>query len=297
MSLPHPKNKNLKPAAVSEELIAKVDRFVKSLIDGEVVSSLAIGLMDGDKTHILGYGSVSSSKPGKPDGNTLYEIGSITKVFMGIALADAVEQKQAALSDPVAKYLPSSVKMPTFEGTPITLLDLATQSSGLPSLPDNFAPKDPANPYANYTEDRLFAFLSGYKLTRKPGEKYEYSNLGMGLLGYALARQAKTPYEELVKQRICKPLGMSSITITLDAEQRSRLAAGHDTDGNVVKNWDLGVLAGAGGLRSDVNDMLRFMQANLFAESGLIPARLQTALRGAQKPQRPIAGPGRIGLA
>ena len=279
------------------DVTAKVDAFIQPLIDSEVVSGLAIGLIDGDKTYILGYGSVSASHPGKPDGSTLYEIGSVTKVFTGTLLADMVGRREAQLADPIAKYLPSTAKTPTFEGTPITLLDLATQSSGLPRLPDNLAPQNPADPYADCTGDKLLAFLSGYKLARKPGAQYEYSNLGMGLLGYALANHLQKPYEALIKQRVCEPLGMTSTGLALNAEQRTRLAAGHDTDGNVVSNWDMGALAGAGGLRSDVKDMLRFAQANLYPESGLIPPILQSALLLAQKPERPVDGGSQIGLA
>ncbi len=282
---------------VPAELTAKVNAFMQPLIDGEVVFSLAIGLIDGDKTYILGYGSVSASHPGKPDGNTLYEIGSITKVFTGTLLAEMVGRKEAELADPIAKYLPSTAKTPTFERTPITLLDLATQSSGLPRMPDNLAPQNPSNPYADYTGDKLLAFLSGYKLTRKPGAKYEYSNLGMGLLGYALANHLQKPYEALIKQRVCEPLGMTSTVNTLNAEQRTRLAAGHDTDGNVVSNWDLAALAGAGGLRSNVVDMLRFLKANITANAEAAPTAIQTALLLAQKPERPVDGGGQIGLA
>lgn len=285
----------VRPASsgVPDALHAKVDRFVQPLIDNGIAFGLCIGLVDGDKTYVLSYGRVSAEKPGKPDADTLYEIGSITKTFTGILLAEAVERHEVLLTDPVAKYLPDSVKVPQFQGTPITLLDLATQSSALPGLPGNFAPKDPNNPFADYSADKLYAFLNDYHLTRKPGERYEYSNLGMGLLGFALARHAGMSYEALVKRRILDPLGMQSTVITFTSESRAHLAPGHDADGDPVSNWDLNALQGAGALRSSVHDMLLFLKANL----GQTQTPLQSALFLAQKSQRPIEGPGSIGLA
>jgi len=173
------------------------------------------------------------------------------------------------------------------------VLDLATQSSGLPGLPSNFAPTDQSNPYKDYTVEMLYSFLSGYKLTRKPGEKYEYSNLGVGLLGNALAHRAGTSYETLVKQRILTPLRMNNTGITLTLAMRSLLAPGHDADGEPAANWDLDTLAGAGALRSSTNDMLRFLRANI----ELSEPSLRAAMLLAQKSERPISGPGHIGLA
>ena len=125
----------------------------------------------------MSYGQSGTGRP--LDGNTVFEIGSISKVFTALVLADMVRKGELALEDPVAKYLPDTVKVPARNGRQITLLDLATQSSGLPRMPTNFTPKDPANPYADYTIRQLYDFLSGYQLPRDPGERYEYSNLGL----------------------------------------------------------------------------------------------------------------------
>ena len=273
-------------------LTDKVDRLVKPLIDSDSISALSLGFVDGDKTYVMNFGQLSKERPISPTSSTIYEIGSITKVFTGTVLADMVEHKDLALSDPVQKYLPKNANIPQYDGTPITLMDLATQSSGLPSLPSDFNPKDPNNPYKDYTFDMLYAFLSSYKLTRKPGEKYEYSNLGVGLLGDALAHHAGMSYEALVKQSILSPLQMNESGITLTPEMRANLAPGHDPDGEPAANWDLDTFAGAGALRSSVNDMLRFLQASL----GLSQPALQPAIMLAQKAERSIEGPGHIGL-
>ena len=143
--------------------------------------------------------------------------------------------------------------MPERGGKKITLQDLATHTSGLPRLPANIAPKDATNPYADYTVDQLYDFL-GYQLPRDIGEKYEYSNLGAGLLGHVLARRAGMDYETLVRTRITGPLGMKSTTISLSQEMKTRWLPGKARCCSRRANWDLPTLAGAGALRSSVND-------------------------------------------
>jgi CubicO group peptidase (beta-lactamase class C family) len=224
---------------------------------------VVVGVIDASGRRIVAYGK-SAEADGRPlDGDTEFEIGSITKVFTALVLADMVREGEVKLDDPVAEYLPSDVHMPERDGKAITLVDLATHTSGLPRLPSNIAPKDPANPYADYTVGQLYQFLSGYTLTRDPGSTWEYSNLGFGLLGHALARRARVDYETLVKQRVLNPLGMASTTITLTPGEAARMAIGHDSSLRPVENWDLPTLAGAGGLRSTANDLLGFVAANL----------------------------------
>lgn len=236
---------------------------------------VVVGTLDRQgNRHVVAYGASGKERPF--DGSTVFEIGSITKVFTTGILADMVAKGEVALDDPVAKYLPSAVRVPERNGRRITLLDLATQSSALPRLPNNLAPKDSANPYADYTVDLLYAFLSGYSLPRDPGAQYEYSNLGMGLLGHILARKAGTTYEALAAKRILDPLGMSDTRIALTPELRQRLAVGHDLEGKPVKNWDIATLEGAGALRSTVSDMLRFVAANLDSTASSVARVLAT---------------------
>jgi CubicO group peptidase (beta-lactamase class C family) len=199
-----------------------------------------------------------------------------------------VERGEVALDDPVSKYLPPTVKMPSRNGRSITLIDLATHTSGLPRLPDNMSPKDPGNPYADYSVEQLYQFLSTYQLTRDIGSQYEYSNLGGGLLGHVLALRASTGYEALVESRISKPLGMNSTRITLTPEMRGRLAVGHNADMDTVENWDLPTLAGAGALRSTASDLLTFLSANL----GYVKTPLAPAMALMLKPRRPTDTPG-----
>ena len=198
-----------------------------------------------------------------------------------------VQRGEVALDDPVAKYLPPSVKMPQRNGRSITLVDLATHTSGLPRRASNFLPQDPQNPYVDYSVEQLYQFLSTYQLTRDIGSQYVYSNVGGGLLGHVLARRAGMDYETLVRSRICEPLGMKSTRITLTPALQERLAVGHNAQMEPVKNWDLTTLAGAGGLRSTANDMLTFLAANL----GLIKSPLAPAMAGMIKVRRPTGYP------
>jgi D-alanyl-D-alanine-carboxypeptidase/D-alanyl-D-alanine-endopeptidase len=278
--------------AIPPAFAAATDADVRALLENRIVTAkkavaIAVGIIDEKGQRVISAGKLSSEQPQAPDGDTVFEIGSITKVFTAILLADTVIRGEVKLGDPVSKYLPDSAKLPSYNGREITLLDLTTQSSALPRLPGNMHPADPENPYADYSLDQLFAFLPTVKLTRAPGEKYEYSNLGVGLLGNALARRAGKSYEELVTERILKPLKMTRTSITLSAAQKANFAPGYDASLAPTKNWDLPALAGAGALRSTVNDMLKFLSANL----GLTDTPLRKAMEMTHAIQKPTGAP------
>jgi CubicO group peptidase (beta-lactamase class C family) len=170
-----------------------------------------------------------------------------------------------ALDDSVSKFMPVGVSVPRRDRA-ITLADLATHSSGLPRMPSNFAPVDRENPYIDYSVQQLHDFLASYQLPRDVGSRYEYSNLGFGLLGHALALHAKVNFETLLRSRIFEPLAMTSTAIVLSPEMKTRLAVGHTIQSDrpvTTKNWDIPTLAGAGALRSTANDMLRLLAGAL----------------------------------
>jgi CubicO group peptidase (beta-lactamase class C family) len=251
----------------------RIDRAKQSV-------GIVVGLVDDKGVRVITYGKPRQDSKQPLDGDSVFEIGSVTKVFTTTLLADMVERGEVSLSDPVSKYLPKTVKTPTRDGKEITLFDLATHTSGLPRMPTNLIERDPKNPYADYSVDQLYEFLSGYTLTRRIGEKYEYSNLGVGLLGHVLALRAGTDYETLVRNRISQPLKMENTRIKLTPEMLRRLATGHNKMLEPVANWDLPTLAGAGALRSTVNDLLKFAAANL----GLTNSTLLTAMQKAHQP-------------
>jgi serine-type D-Ala-D-Ala carboxypeptidase/endopeptidase len=230
-----------------------------------------VGLLTSQGRSFATYGHISLGGPeATPD--TVFEIGSITKVFTALLLADMVERGEVLLNDPVRKFLPASVTVPSRGGKQITLVDLATQTSGLPRDSLKVDLDSPTSAYAGYTAPQLYAFVGGYRLERDPGSKYEYSNVGFGLLGHALALRAGMSYEELLRRRIFEPLGMTSTTITLNAEQRSRRATGYNGKLLAVQPWTGGVLDPTGSILSTAADMLKFGSAMVDPNSPLKPA-------------------------
>jgi D-alanyl-D-alanine-carboxypeptidase/D-alanyl-D-alanine-endopeptidase len=261
--------------ASAEALVAqdKLDALARPLVDGGWTYGLAVGLISETGTQVVGYGRVSENDGSIPGPDTEFEIGSVSKVFTGLLLAQMVEEHLVELNEPVQKLLGDSMTVPQGERE-ITLVDLATHSSGLPRMPDNFNPKDLTNPYADYSVEQLGKFISAYKLKRQPGARSDYSNLGVGLLGHALALKSGSTYESLLRRRICDPLGMSDTCITLSDGQKARLAQAHDCDGRPESNWDLPTFAGAGAIRSTAADMLKFLAASI----GLVKTQLDAAI-------------------
>jgi CubicO group peptidase (beta-lactamase class C family) len=265
--------------------------LVKRIDQQKQAVGIVVGVIEPDGRRVVACGRLADCDPRTLDGDTVFEIGSVTKVFTSLLLAEMVNRKEVTLHDPAAKYLPENVKMPERSGKFITLLDLSTHSSGLPRLPGNLKPKDPSNPYAGYSVDDLYQFLSGYTLPRDPGSEFEYSNLGGGLLGHVLAYRAGTDYESLIRSRITQPLHMPDTAITLSSSMEQRMATGHNAMLARVAHWDLPTLAGAGALRSSANDMLTFLEAFLgYKESPLAPA-----MKAMFEVRRP-AGQTQIGL-
>lgn len=272
---------------------AEILAAIRTRVDAGKNTGMVVATIEADGgTSIAAYGS-----PGHGalplDGDSVFEIGSITKVFTATLFADMVDRGEVKIDDPISRYLPADVRVPERAGRKITLLDLSTQSSGLPRLPNNMAPRDPQNPYADYSVVQLHTFLSGHALTRDIGSQYEYSNFGFGLLGHVLARRSGTTYEALMTERVLAPLRMQHTGITLTAWMQQHLAKGHDASGRLVPNWDLPVLAGAGALRSTMNDMLLFARANLDPSGG----RLQRVMQQTHTARFPTGQPNlSIGL-
>lgn len=266
--------------------------LISTRIDQGFGVGMVLGVLEADgSTRVVSAGRAG---PGaRPLGEqSLFEIGSITKVFTAILLADMVRRGELDLSDRVAHHLPAHVRVPSRGGREITLLDLATHHSGLPRLPDNMRPADPTNPYADYTVEQLYAFLASYELRRDIGADYEYSNLAVGLLGHVLASVAGKSYEDLVRARILQPLGMDATGISLDPRMQEWMTKGHNRSGTVVPLWDLPTLAGAGALRSSARDMLRFLAANARPAE----ADIAHAMRLSHQERRSMSEQSAVGL-
>jgi len=270
---------------VRDILRERIDRAHQS------VGIVAISF-DSAREKIVTYGQ-SGSAVDQLDRDTVFEIGSITKVFTALLLTEMVTRGEVALDDPVSKFLPGTVKMPDRNGKQITLLDLATYTSGLPRIPDGI-PASGDNPYAAYTVEQLYAFLSSYTLHYDPGTHYEYSNLGFGLLGHALALRAGSSYEDLLVSRVCEPLGLRDTCISLSNSMRERLAKGHASNLKPASNWDIPTLAGAGALRSTANDLVKFVKATCLSGAN---APLRSAIDMLLQTRRPTNLPNtEVGL-
>ena len=223
---------------------------------GGQADALVVGIVDPQGARVVSAG-VTGGKTSRPaDGDTLFRIGSVTKVFTGLLLQDMLERGEMNLDDPVEKYLPKTAKLPTRGGKQITLFDLAAHTSGLPrDWPDADRPE---------TIDELYASLARLKLRHDPGSQWEYSNLAVSLLGHVICLTAKRDYETLVLERICQPLGMNSTRITLTPQLEARRATGHAFPGRpfaITRGATL--MPGAGSLYSTANDLLKFLSASL----------------------------------
>ncbi len=279
------------PCAAQFPADSTIERILHERVAANRSESIVVGILDADgNRRFIAAGSAGEGR-GVPDANTVFEIGSITKVFTGILLAALVEEGRVRYEDPVASHLPPGTQMPSWNGREIMLVELSTQVSGLPRLPD-LQPVNMADPYAAYGADELYAFLARHQLRRAPGEAYEYSNLGVGLLGHVLALAAGTTYEAAVASRISEPLGLDDTAVTLSPELESRFAIGHNALGQPVPYWTFDALAAAGALRSTAADMLDFLVANLDPPV----SRVGAALAASHEPRARVSDTMRIGL-
>jgi D-alanyl-D-alanine-carboxypeptidase/D-alanyl-D-alanine-endopeptidase len=265
---------------------AAITSLAKPMIDAEIVSGLVIGIYDAGKLEIYGFGKGPGGKP--PTSRTLFEIGSITKVYTSLMLADAIQRHEVALDTPVAELLPPGVTVPTQGKKVITLRQLALHTSGLPRLPPSLLQRggapEPADPYAKYGEDMLYADLVRTQLDHAPDELVSYSNYGVGLLGHALGRKLGGSYSAALAARVLKPLGLADTYIAVPAAAAARRATGTNDELAPVPPWTFDALAGAGALVSTARDQLKFVEAQIDAALGS-KAPLRPAMKLTQEPQ------------
>jgi D-alanyl-D-alanine-carboxypeptidase/D-alanyl-D-alanine-endopeptidase len=227
-------------------------------------ASIVVGIITPNGTQVYSYGNLSKANSTKVNGNTIFDIASLTKVFTTTLLADMVKQGLVNLEDPVEKYLPATVRVPAYNGHKITLENLATHTSGLPDFPAGWIRNH------TYTTQQVYNFLSNTPLQSEPGTKANYSDFGMGLLGQILSVRAGVPYAQLVKDRTLSVLGldstgiaMNSTAITLSDALKSRLAKGHIGGKEVNLEFIPEAIQGAGALHSTTNDLLKYLAANM----------------------------------
>ena len=244
--------------------------------------SIVVGVITPNGTSVSGYGNISKANSTKVNGDTIFDIGSVTKTFTAALLAEMAKRGIVNLDDPIEKYLPSNVTVPSYNGHKITLEDLATHTSGLPDLPQ--AVEGPGQ-YRSLPTQQIYNIISNSSLVSEPGTRVNYSNLGVGLLGHALSLKAGIPYEQLLRDRILNVLGMDSTGIAMNSTQittpppdllKSRLAKGH-VGGKEISSLAFlpEVIQPSGAVYTSANDLLKFLSANM----GLIHTKINDVLQ------------------
>lgn len=242
--------------AIRQLLMERVDERGLSV-------GMVVGVTEDGRHRIVAHGLRDRNGAGLVNEETLFEIGSITKLFTALLLSNMANRGEVRMDEPVAELLPAGTRVPVRDGKAITLRDLASHYSGLPRVATNGDPPDrPGGPYAAYSAERLYQFLASHELIRTPGDSFEYSNVGVGLLGHALVLRAGAGgYESLIRERILDPLRMDDTVIAIPSRLAGNVASGHDDSLEPTSDWTFDVLAGTGALRSTLPDLLRFLDA------------------------------------
>ncbi len=250
-------------------------------------AAIVVGIVSPSGRRVIARGTSGRADGPEPGGDTVFEIGSVTKVFTSMLLADLVRRGEVRLEDSVASHFPVHIGAPS--GRTIALVDLATHTSGLPFWPSDIpATREGIVSMATYSVERLYKYLEDFDVPIDVGTKWAYSNVDAGVLGLALAHRAGTSYGALLESRITGPLRMTSTTLTPSPEIESRIATGHDAAMKPAPRWNVPALAAAGSLLSSVNDMLTFLASfnDPAAMSSLaMPTMLATRRPGPGIPQ------------
>jgi serine-type D-Ala-D-Ala carboxypeptidase/endopeptidase len=266
-----------------ERLVAS---HIQPLIDDGSYAGIVVGIVEPQGRRVFSYGSTSRAKDLKPSAESVFALASITKVFTGALLADLKLRGVVRLDDSIATFLPPGIIMPGSPMSRVTLLDLATHTSGLPRMATNAAAVGVASRQPPYSVRQMYDFLSHYQPRQRPGAQFLYSNIGIALLGHILERASGIPYERLLEQRILGPLDMSGTRISLNKSMRRRLAQGYNRGLKPVELKQFDVGKSSGGIYSTAADMMKYLEANLgISDASIVPALLE-----AQQPVRRVPG-------
>ena len=253
-----------------------VEKAAAPLVENKVVDGLSIGYIEGDHFGIVHLGSANQAGA-KADFSTVYEVGSVSKVFTSLLLADAVVRGEIDLNATADVTNAAGIRLPSLDGRSIKWLDLSTHRTGLPRLPTNMPLTDLVDPYCQYDSKKAAEFLNKYELPRQPGKSQEYSNFAVSVLGYLVAAKAGKSYQELLRERIAEPLRMTDCTVSLSDDQKARLAMPHKKFGSATSPWTFADLPGAGGIRATMRDMMRFAKAQLNPPEGKLGEAIELA--------------------
>ncbi len=286
-----PKPTDVDPEGAHREAVAAA---VKPYLEAELFSGLVVALYDAGRREIYGFGKGPGG--GAPDGGSLFELGTLTRVYTGLLLADAIQRREVELDAPVAEYLPPGVTVPTRDKVAITLRHLALHGSGLPPLPPGVAAAPADNPFGGFDEDALYRDLLRTELVFAPGTAIQPSSYGTGLLGFAIGRKLGTGYQPAVEARLLKPLELRDTMFAVPAAAAARRMVGTDDELAAVPHWTWGALTPAGGLISSARDQLKLIEAELDAAAGGKSLPLRNQMRLTQEAQLESSGSDNVGL-
>jgi D-alanyl-D-alanine-carboxypeptidase/D-alanyl-D-alanine-endopeptidase len=245
--------------------------FIKTVADescSKNLTGIAIGvIVDRQQfSAFSGWADVESKKPVSE--STVFEIGSLSKLFKSLLLAAATTKQEVRLDDPVQTALGEQVTLPTDVKSQITYRSLANHRSSLPRLPgDLIATADMDNPYVHYDQEMLYACLNRMKSVRPNGSRSSYSNFGVGLLGHVLGKLAGSDYRTALKESVLIPLGMLNTSTEASDEQTAQLATAHKKKNKPTEHWDFAeATAAAGGVRSSISYMFNVMRSKVYYE-------------------------------
>lgn len=285
------------PVAAQEAAMpddAEIAAILSDRIDRDAANvGIVVAVIENGETRFVSHGTHGVDDPRNVDEHTVFEAGSITKVFTNLMLARLVEEGRIDLDAPIAQYLPQGIDLPQGEdGRVITAFDLATHSAGLSGLPDDLLSRGLGNPYSGYGADGLLAWLADYRLDRPIGEKFDYSNAGIALLGLAIEQVTGKPYAELVESKILAPLDLTETSLALTGGAEVAMAQGHDAARTPVPHWDFDAFAPAGALRSTTTDLAKFIAA----ASGATHPELEPVFSTMLARTRPVGENETVGL-
>lgn len=277
----------------SEKVHAEMARKVAKHFANNTQVGIMVGVFHEGETQFWAFGERVKGSRELPTADTFFEMGSITKTFTATLLARETLEGRVRLETKVKSLWR---ELEGSDAGEITLEQLASHTSGLPRMPDNFPAADPENPYADYTDALLLAYLQGFKQERPGPYKHDYSNLGFGLLGYLLSTKLHgQAYADYLRANLTGPLGLRDTKTALLPADRARAAQGYDSFFKRVPFWDLGSVEGAGVLKTTIRELLGWATFNMAEGDSL----LSRAAALAQQPRVDSSdGPDvKVGLA
>jgi CubicO group peptidase (beta-lactamase class C family) len=247
------------------------ENITNRISNGPLVGVAVAYINPDGETSYFTAGTRSVDDSAEVTNNSIFQIASVTKVFTALALSKLLEERSIGLEQTANSLLGNDFSLPTYKGKEITLKHLITHTSGLPRLPNNLKMSDPQNPYKNYSKKELKEFLRNHELQRAPGSSYQYSNLGIAIVGHILVEQLGMDYDNIIKNHIAEPLGLSRTGMQLGDVDNSTVASGH-YQGATVPKWDFSIFEAMGGLQSSITDLGRFVKAHIRHESSIVDA-------------------------